>query len=428
MESLEYDYDAAGNVTSKIDQRLEAETTYSYDALNRLAEFNPPGEGATSYGYDKAGNRTEAGGVTGTFNALNQITEASDGTSYGYDGAGRLTSIAKGEEETTYGWDLFDHLATVEGPGGTASYAYDALERLSERKGSGGTQIFHYGDLSDLPTYAANGEGETTTSYVQGAHGLIEQRSGETTSYPLRDAHGDVTAIANEAGEVASRQSYDPWGTQLSGPSIEMGYLGAQERHLDPTSGLIQMGARSYSPTLGSFMSEDPVLGQVGLGATSDRYPYVWDNPLGLYDLDGRFPSPGDIAGAVGDAANDTWNVGKELVTHPGESATNAVEYWAGSGSPASYVFGPLSVLGDGLINPSRAAYYLEKANPAQMAATGILAAGTVGSAALTVEATADCLAATGGLDALHVCGQVWATGAGITAASGALTIKVARR
>ena len=41
-----------------------------YDALNRLAEFNPPGEGATSYGYDAAGNRTEAGGITYTFNAL----------------------------------------------------------------------------------------------------------------------------------------------------------------------------------------------------------------------------------------------------------------------------------------------------------------------------------------------------------------------
>jgi RHS repeat-associated protein len=427
LESLEYGYNAAGNVTSKIDQRLEAETTYSYDALNRLAGFNPPGEGATSYGYDKAGNRTEAGGVTSTFNALNQITEASDGSSYGYDGAGRLTSIAKGEEETTYGWDLFDHLATVEGPGGTASYAYDGLERLSERKGSG-TQVFHYGDLSDLPTYVANGEGETTTSYVQGAHGLIEQRSGETTSYPLRDAHGDVTAIANEAGEVTSRQSYDPWGAQLSGPSIEMGYLGAQQRRFDPTSGLIQMGARSYGPTLGSFMSEDPVLGQIGLGATSNRYLYVWDNPLGLYDLDGRFPSPGDIAGSVGGAVNDAWNTGKELVTHPGESATNAVEYWAGSDSPASYVFGPLSVLGDMLINPSRAAYYLEKANPAQMAATGIVAAGTAGLAGLTILATGSCYAVTPELEALHVCTAVGVFGGSVAAAGGILTYEIAKR
>jgi pimeloyl-ACP methyl ester carboxylesterase len=101
----------------------------------------------------------------------------------------------------------------------------------------------------DMPTYAANGEGETTTSYVQGAHGLIEQRSGGTTSYPLRDAHGDVTAIGDEAGEVTSRQSYDPWGTQLSGPSIERGYLGGPAAAFHPTSGLIQLAPSSCSST-----------------------------------------------------------------------------------------------------------------------------------------------------------------------------------
>src|SRR4051812_7907291 len=43
LEAVKYGYDAAGNVTSKVDQRLEQETSYAYDALNRLTEFNPPG-------------------------------------------------------------------------------------------------------------------------------------------------------------------------------------------------------------------------------------------------------------------------------------------------------------------------------------------------------------------------------------------------
>ena len=34
-------------------------------------------------------------------------------------------------------------------------------------------------------------------------------------------------AVTNGAAEVESRQSFDPWGSQLSGPSLEMGYLGA---------------------------------------------------------------------------------------------------------------------------------------------------------------------------------------------------------
>lgn len=216
LEALKYGYDATGNVTSRLDSRLEQETTFSYDGLNR-------------------------------------ITESSDGTTYSYDGAGRMTGKENEAGKTSYEWDLLDHLAKAEGPSETAGYAYDGLERLSERKVGGNTPVVHYGDLTDLPTYDADGEGKTTTSYVQGAGGLVEQRSGEATSYPLADSHGAITAITEPTGTVESRQIYDPWGVQLSGPSLEMGYLGAWERRADPTTGLIQMGARSYSPSLGTL-------------------------------------------------------------------------------------------------------------------------------------------------------------------------------
>jgi len=204
------------------------------------------------------------------------------------------------------------------------------LERLSERKGEAGTQVLHYGDLSDMPTYAANGEGETTTSYVQGAHGLIEQRSGEVTDYPLADGHGNVTAIAGPTGGVESRQEYGPWGEQLSGPNLEMGFLGAWERPTDPASGLIQMGARTYDPSLGSFASEDPVFGHLGLGESVDRYLYVRDNPLGAYDLNGRdFCIAGACAGEaaedVGGAAESAWNEVQEAGNSIG---TGAEEAW----------------------------------------------------------------------------------------------------
>lgn len=288
LESLSYEYDLAGNVTSKLDQRLEQETTYAYDALNRLTEFDPPSEGATAYAYDAAGNRTEAGGTTYSFNALNQPTEDSAGTTYAYDGDGRLTSEAQESEETAFSWDLFDHLAKVEGPGGTVTYAFDGLERMSERNDGESTEVFHYGDLGDMPSFKTAGESELTASYVQGPRGLVEQRSTEATSFPLVDGHGDVTAMTTAGGEVESRQAFDPWGQQLSGSSLEMGYLGAWERPTDTTTGLIQMGARSYAPSLGSFASEDPVLGHFGIGVSANRYPYTWDNPVNHHDLDGR--------------------------------------------------------------------------------------------------------------------------------------------
>jgi RHS repeat-associated protein len=293
LESLKYGYDAAGNVTSRVDQRVEAETSYAYDALNRLTEFNLPGEGSTTYGYDAAGNRTAAGGVSYSFNALNQLTEDSTGTTYSYDGDGRLTGEVNSSEETMFAWDPLDHLAKAETSGGTVTYAFDALERLSERKEGEATQVSHYGDLGDMPTYVADGEGKPTASYVQGGSGLIEQSSEEVTRFPLVDGHGDVTAVVSGAGEVASRQSFDPWGKQLSGTSLEMGYLGAWERPTDQTSGLIQMGARSYSPAQGSFLSEDPILGHLGIGISVNRYPYAWNNPVNRFDLNGRDVLPG---------------------------------------------------------------------------------------------------------------------------------------
>jgi hypothetical protein len=49
---------------------------------------------------------------------------------------------------------------------------------------------------------------------------LVEQRSGEATSFPLRDAHADIMTLVDGEGKGASRQTYDPWDDQLSGSSL----------------------------------------------------------------------------------------------------------------------------------------------------------------------------------------------------------------
>lgn len=123
------------------------------------------------------------------------------------------------------------------------------------------------------------------------------------TSFPLHDAHGDLTTLLDGEGEVASRQAYDPWGAQLSGPALEMGYLGTKQRRSDPATDLVQMGIRPYSPALGSFLAEDPILGYLGFGAALNRNAYVWNNPLLYFDLTGR-----SIFGEATDALGDAWN------------------------------------------------------------------------------------------------------------------------
>ncbi len=328
LESLDYEYDPFGNRIGQVN-RLSQKTAYEYDALNRLIEFDPPGEGSTGYDYDPAGNRTEAGATTYSFNALNQLTSASNGTTYDYDNAGRLVEVDPGETSTTYGWGALDELASVDTGAQEIGYAYDAFGRQVLRDDGSTIRPSHYGDLSDRPILDTDAEGKATMSYVQGPEGLVEQRSGEATSFPLRDAHGDITTLANGEGEVVSRQTYDPWGEQLSGPSLEMGWLGAQQRRGDLATGLIQMGVRPYDPTLGSFLAEDPVLGHVGMGMTIDRYLYALNGPPNRYDLNGR-----DVClfgGCVG--ADDVAGIGEDLEGGVGiaEEGVSAVGSAAGS-------------------------------------------------------------------------------------------------
>jgi hypothetical protein len=71
------------------------------------------------------------------------------------------------------------------------------------------------------------------------------------------------------------------------------------------------MGERSYDPSLGRFLTEDPVLGHLGIGASVNRYPYAWDNPLNRYDLNGRDVCV--LGACTGDVAEDVVGAGEEI-------------------------------------------------------------------------------------------------------------------
>lgn len=48
--------------------------------------------------------------------------------------------------------------------------------------------------------------------------------------------------------------------------------------------------------------------GHVGLGISSNRYPYAWDNPLLYFDLDGRFPGLSDVGSVIVDTVDAGWD------------------------------------------------------------------------------------------------------------------------
>ena len=232
--------------------------------------------------------------------------------------------------------------------------SYDGLGRRSDRTDAVGTETAHYGDLSDRAIIDTDSAG-IVASYVNGPSptaGFLEQRRGAVTEYPVADARGDVTALLDGLGGISSQQTYDPWGVQVTGTPQEMGFLGAHQRRTDIMTGLTQMGVREYDSTVGSFASEDPIMGNYGFGQSLNRHAYAWDNPLTILDLTG-LSIFGDAVGAIRDGASaagravanvagDVVRGAKDLVGQAARAACAAGQYGAfGMYTPLAYAACP---------------------------------------------------------------------------------------
>jgi hypothetical protein len=105
------------------------------------------------------------------------------------------------------------------------------------------------------------------------------------------------------------------------------------------------------------------VFGHFGIGASVDRYLYVWDNPLNRYDLNGRdvcVPTPfggacaedaaEDVGNVAKDAAESTWNTTAPVRNVAGEvpgklqgaaefAADRAKDFWKEHGSTLENIY-----------------------------------------------------------------------------------------
>jgi RHS repeat-associated protein len=99
-------------------------------------------------------------------------------------------------------------------------------------------------------------------------------RSG-TTSYYQADALGTVTSLSNSAGALASTYAYDSFGNLTASTGTITNPARYTGREFDSESGLYYYRARYYDPSVGRFVSEDPV----GFSAGMNFYRYVHNSP-----------------------------------------------------------------------------------------------------------------------------------------------------
>src|SRR4029079_13834691 len=89
-------------------------------------------------------------------------------------------------------------------------------------------------------------------------------------------------SLSPSATEPTAKFEFDEFGNPKSGSAGRFGWLGADQRRTELPSGVIQMGARSYGPAIGRFISVDPVL-----GGSANAYDYAEADPVNGYDFSG---------------------------------------------------------------------------------------------------------------------------------------------
>ena len=168
----------------------------------------------------------------------------------------------------------------------TAANLYDVDRTRLVHKAADGTITLYLGGLMEI-TRTPAGRMETRRTYAVDET-PIAVRSTRTTSpldtetaYLTTDRNGSLrAALVNDATGSVAILAYTPYGIPRTATALgNRGYLDAPH---DPMTGLIYLNNRHMDPTIGVFLSVDPLV-----QSTGEPYLYAGGNPTTLSDPSG---------------------------------------------------------------------------------------------------------------------------------------------
>jgi RHS repeat-associated protein len=319
ISSFTYRYDANGNRKWQFEFNggVGEETSYDYDALDRLETVTYPADAKYSsgrtvvYGYDRVGNRrseitqTPNGSAVleskaGTFDAVNRLTLLTDNlnssqtTEFDYDANGNQTRKTKGGISTLFRYDARDRMTEVfVGTNTVSRFDYDFEGRRRQKIADKGLEQFVYDQTSTLSEF--DGSNQVVARYDYGSDRLISlQHAQEGRRFYQFDTLGSVTNLTDDAGSPVANYHLDAWGEyrfedELAASQNRFGFTG---HAYDRETSLVFAKGRYYDPEVGRFTNQDSHLGVAQSPPTLHRYFYALGNPLRYVDPDGHYPMP----------------------------------------------------------------------------------------------------------------------------------------
>ena len=116
---------------------------------------------------------------------------------------------------------------------------------------------------------------DKTNKYYRGIH-LIKD-SGN--NYYVYDDHGNIVGIVTGDGRVDCEKEYTAFGVSEETLPVPFGYCG---EYTDAESGLIYLRNRYYDPSIGRFITEDPIRDGLNWYVYCENNPIKYVDPLGL--------------------------------------------------------------------------------------------------------------------------------------------------
>ncbi len=248
-------------------------------------------------------------------NAVSSVTDGSATDAFTYDSAGRMLTRTVNSQMTQMTWDVSSNLTATEGLGGNVVYVYDAggqrvaQIKVSELTGSATpvSATVYLGDVqaTDANTASTSVGDVAATRFVTFGGATVATHTVTSTQSSWALLFGDVQGSAQvsmplvpdalagtgfadaDATHIPTRDAYLPYGASRGGSdlAVDRGWLGQVE---DSGTGLTYLNARYYDPSLGRFLSPDPLMNP-GDPRTLDPYRYADNNPVVHKDDTGLF-------------------------------------------------------------------------------------------------------------------------------------------